>query len=518
MKRYLLLVIISMLLVNMLALGSLEEYVVDSIIAEDGSLNELIKVPGGKPPKDYVRKDIVDIQTLKTQRNVVIIDDMPAFDWSYGCSATSAAMIASYYDRNGFPNLYTGPANGGVMPLNNSIWGEGECPLSATHQGIDGLVSRGHVDDYWIESESTNPDPYITGGWTQHTYADCTGDFMGTSQSYWNNSDGMTTFWTNSAGIPLYNVSWGESSETPQKDGAFGFRQFIESRGYEVSTCYNQMIFGYEGNTLGFTFEQFMAEIDANRPVMIHVTGHSMVAFGYNSSDQTIYIKNTWDYSTDTMTWAGAYYGMTHYGVSVVYPDNVNNGDIEVSFNMADGYGDGWKTINGINYLAFKGATITLNSGFTGIKTYYLAPGDYSYTYHENDGYGLENTWTVKLNDNTVLSSGQGTTNNDNGTASQTYYFTVPSPTIAYSNPLPPDQITIQRNWNNSRISWLPVTLDVNGVNISESNVKYRIDMSRDPNFLSGVLQTITSGTSYTHYYALNYEKYFYRVIAYIED
>ena len=30
---------------------------------------------------------------------------VPAFDWSYGCSATSAAMLFGYYDRTGYSNM-----------------------------------------------------------------------------------------------------------------------------------------------------------------------------------------------------------------------------------------------------------------------------------------------------------------------------------------------------------------------------------------------------------------------------
>ena len=49
---------------------------------------------------------------------------VPAFRWVFGCSAVSGAMIAGYYDRNGFPNMYTGPTNGGVMPLvEDPSWG-----------------------------------------------------------------------------------------------------------------------------------------------------------------------------------------------------------------------------------------------------------------------------------------------------------------------------------------------------------------------------------------------------------
>ncbi|MDD4308851.1 MAG: hypothetical protein PHO32_00565, partial [Candidatus Cloacimonetes bacterium] len=70
-------------------------------------------------------------------RSAVLIADIPAYDWSYGCGATSAAMMAAYWDRHGYNNIYTGSTNGGVMPLSNSAWGGGECPLSATHTGID---------------------------------------------------------------------------------------------------------------------------------------------------------------------------------------------------------------------------------------------------------------------------------------------------------------------------------------------------------------------------------------------
>ena len=85
-----------------------------------------------------------------------ILSDVPAFDWSYGSAATSAAMLFGYYDRTGYSSMYTGQANSGQCPMDNSEWGvtvydgvtSHECPLSASHQGVDGRESRGHVDDY----------------------------------------------------------------------------------------------------------------------------------------------------------------------------------------------------------------------------------------------------------------------------------------------------------------------------------------------------------------------------------
>ena len=34
------------------------------------------------------------------QNGINVLTKVPAFDWSYGCSATSAAMMMGYYDNN----------------------------------------------------------------------------------------------------------------------------------------------------------------------------------------------------------------------------------------------------------------------------------------------------------------------------------------------------------------------------------------------------------------------------------
>ena len=76
------------------------------------------------PPPGYERTIAKLPQPWQTTA-VNILSDVPTFDWSYGCSATSAAMLAGYYDRTGYPDMYVGPTNGGVMPLDNSVeeWG-----------------------------------------------------------------------------------------------------------------------------------------------------------------------------------------------------------------------------------------------------------------------------------------------------------------------------------------------------------------------------------------------------------
>ena len=34
-------------------------------------------------------------------------------------------MIAAYYDQNGYPDIYTGPTNGSVMPITDTSWEPG---------------------------------------------------------------------------------------------------------------------------------------------------------------------------------------------------------------------------------------------------------------------------------------------------------------------------------------------------------------------------------------------------------
>jgi hypothetical protein len=288
-------------------------YVVRRFVQDEKLIDEVI-VPG-RPPESYRAPQAI-LPESNSAAGTNVLNSVPAFDWSYGCSATSAAMMFGYYDNAGYPNLYTGPANGGVCPLTNSVWGYGECPLSATHMGLDGRANKGHVDDYWIAYGSTLPDPFI-GNWAEHTQGECTGDFMGTNQSYKSNTDGSTTFYFYTDGSPLYDYT---GAEPGRRDGCHGMKLFFENRGYTVSGNYSQRILGYNGNVKGFTFENYKQEIDAGHPVLIQVTGHTMLGYGYSDSGSVVYLHDTWDHDFHSMTWGGSYSGMNHYGVTVFIP------------------------------------------------------------------------------------------------------------------------------------------------------------------------------------------------------
>ncbi len=304
-----------------------------TITLADGALVEEIIIAGPPSPPPGYERERAPVAAPDTQAapdpeaaseaNILAV---PAYRWTLGCSATAAAMIAAYYDRTGFPNVYTGPTNGGVMPPDSSVWGtwtDGEpftyaqCPLAASRLGLDGRTVRGSIDDYWIEFGSEANDPYITGRWTEHVLGDAIGDYMKTSQSAYDNSDGSTAFYWSSTAKPLtcddmrmYGIA--------ALDGTYGQKLFYEARGYAVADCYYQATDNQFAG--GFTFALYKAEIDAGRPVMLNLAGHTVVGAGYDDASNTVYLHDTWDYDLYTMTWGGSYAGMAMQAVSIVHP------------------------------------------------------------------------------------------------------------------------------------------------------------------------------------------------------
>lgn len=298
---------------------------VRTITLSDGTqLGEAIVNGPAEPPPGYelARAPVAPSELNRPGASSTLT--VPAYNWVFGCGAVAASMIGAYYDRNGFPNIYTGPANGGVMPLRNDIWptwtdGVGKTypsnPLAASRLGLDGRTTRGSIDDYWVAYESTAPDPYITGGWAQHAWGDSFGDFMKTSQSAYGNADGETYFYWNTNGTRLTCAAM--SAESTSRDATFGRKLFYEARGYTVTDCFNQRTDNVVAG--GFSFAEYKAQIDAGRPVFIMLEGHFVVGVSYNDSTTpgTVFLNDTWDYATHSMSWGGSYSGMRMLAVGI---------------------------------------------------------------------------------------------------------------------------------------------------------------------------------------------------------
>jgi hypothetical protein len=302
-------------------------YSVEHFTASDGTPLSVDIISG--PPNPPAEYETERMNSIESTIDAVILPNFPSYSWVFGCSAVSGSMIAAYYDRGSFTNIYAGPTNGGVMPVTDTSWpswSDGYTnypnnPLIASHNGVDGRSTRGSIDDYWVKYQSSENDPYITQGWVQHGWGTAIGDYMKTSQSAapYNNTDGSTKFYNYTSSSSRLTCSTMESEGIASVDGTYGRKLFYQARGYSVSDCYNQKT----DNTIsgGFSLLNFQAEINAGNPVLLNLAGHSIVGYGYNGS--TIYIRDTWDSNPDhpyTMTWGGNYQGLGLLSVSVVHP------------------------------------------------------------------------------------------------------------------------------------------------------------------------------------------------------
>lgn len=259
--------------------------------------------------------DFVQLKSAKIDPIDLVALKVPSYLWSYGCASTSAAMLIGYYDQGCFPSLYTGLKNGGMAPFNNSFWRKAinspgilnyDNSISASMNGYDQQGTNGHFDDFWECSScgGDDPHPYI-GSTPPHNFSlhPCVGDFMGTSQDYFNNLDGSTRFYNSSTNSKVINYSKCESETPKYRDGNYGLRKFIESCHYTVEENFNQNIAGLKGVEAGFTYDDFKNEIDAGRPVLIHFKNHTAIGFGYSYSNCIIRIYTTWSEEPCDIVW-----------------------------------------------------------------------------------------------------------------------------------------------------------------------------------------------------------------------
>jgi hypothetical protein len=290
----------------------------------DGTQLSAYNINGpSKPPEALQAQRAASIKPISG--SAVWVSNVPSYDWVFGCGAVSAAIIAGFYDRGFHPNVYTGPTNGGVMPMTDTSWGTWSDgfdtypsnPLVASQNGVDGRTTRGSIEDYWIKYNSSANDPYITNGWVQHSWGTAIGDYTKTSQSVYGNNDGSSWIYNyTSSSNALTCTEMG--NQNIDDDITQGMKQFFEARGYTVTTCYNQRTDNKVSG--GFSLNDFKAEIDGSHPVLINVEGHFMVGYGYDGTN--ILIRDTWDSdpnNTYTMPWGGKYQDMELLAVGVIH-------------------------------------------------------------------------------------------------------------------------------------------------------------------------------------------------------
>lgn len=232
-----------------------------------------------------------------------------------------------FWDRNGFPNFYTGSVGNGVAPLNSYESNAGIQGMWATRAGYYGRPANmpGHVDDYWANFddpwtfESTDADPYAVAGRLEHE-PDCIGDFIGLSQGKWPDLNGECSGNINGYAFNFWDAQGGRllnfQPDQGIRDIQSGLRAWAKSRGYEADVA-SQLV---DTNPTvpggkGFTFADLKAEIDAGFPVLLilqhpnelsrslegnsraNPSVHAMVAHWYLSTDagiQAVRYRTSW--------------------------------------------------------------------------------------------------------------------------------------------------------------------------------------------------------------------------------
>lgn len=214
----------------------------------------------------------------------VYLTGVPDYDWWAGCFGTASGNLMGFWDRHGFPDFYTGPTGGGVAPLSSSGSNSGISSMWVSQGGVDGRPAHqyGHLDDYYIFYESTDPDPYLSAGRAEHS-PDCIGDFIGLNQWKWSNMnqecdgnlDGYCFTYWDSNGLRRTNYVPSAEAGLPAIDLPSGLRAWAQYRGYG-SMVFSQLT-DFNPDTpqgMGFTFNDLKAEIDAGYPVLICLQRH----------------------------------------------------------------------------------------------------------------------------------------------------------------------------------------------------------------------------------------------------
>lgn len=278
----------------------------------------------------------------KSNGDVTLANPVPEAEYMYGCVATSVGMLVGYYDLYGYRNA----------DLSNLIEGK----VAVKSRGTDGdaydmdafdtvlgraIASKEYVwrfysrDGYSTSSQEELEYTFKSDLETLNTDAwNCLADYLGTGQ-YWRGNSNLSTgtisdpkestmtlkalyekYYDVVIGRVRYSnrvISDGTTSiSMPQRytDWKHGLDLYVQSKGYsldyDLTAAHTVDVNGGD-----FTFEDYMREIDAGRPVIISVTEHAMIGYGYNAETKEIIFDDC--YQTGRMEWGKSYYYSNGY-------------------------------------------------------------------------------------------------------------------------------------------------------------------------------------------------------------
>ncbi|MDD3153451.1 MAG: AIDA repeat-containing protein, partial [Victivallaceae bacterium] len=253
---------------------------------------------------------------------VLLPNAMPEAEYMYGCTATAMGMLLGYYDLYGYSNSSFSNLIEGTITV-DSRGSDGDAYNMNEFSSVLGrfIASEEYVGRFFETTPETELEYTFVGGGVDSGISElnvsewnCLADYLGTGQYWRGQTDYATclfyaTLERELASTNTITVSAGGVSRTMYSRDTgmmYGLYLYVNSRGYSLDAA-KSGTFKVDGNGGSFTFEKYMAEIDAGRPVIVSIEGHSMIGYGYDADTREIIFDDTYRHD-QRMSWNGSYY------------------------------------------------------------------------------------------------------------------------------------------------------------------------------------------------------------------
>jgi len=272
-----------------------------------------VSTTGPEPPEG------IDMGLYPKTRAQVKMPGVPAYEWHHGCGPTALGMVVGYYDMNGYRFLVPGGSSGMITEVYAMIANDNADSTCGDPAYSDHYHDYACPIDY---SPNIMEDKSETGGAHQ---SNCLADFMRTSWS--------------SLGLPY---GWSFYSDVGP-----AFTAYVSYVATQYTASYENRLFS------SITWEEYKAEIDAGRPVVLLVdtngdggTDHFVTGIGYDDAEMRYGVFNTWDVDVHWYLWRNmasgnswGIYGLTLFDISVQLkainvPDDADN--IQAAIDSAE--------------------------------------------------------------------------------------------------------------------------------------------------------------------------------------
>ena len=276
--------------------------------------------------------------TTNSAGDVLLANTMPEAEYMFGCAPTATAMLLGYYDLYG----YRGKDFSALIEI------DGETEVALKSRGTDGnkynmnafdtllgraIASEDYVDRFvskdpiavirtmsYTETTPAEELPYSfvndgVGPEVETKYWNCLADYLGTGQ-FWRGNENLATRYSFVTLEQILNddrsitIIDGETMtqrtvENRYQEILYGLYLYARDKGYSLDM---KVTGGYEADVAGgdFTFENYMREIDAGRPVLVVIDEHVMTGYGYNAETREIIFDDCYD-ADQRMVWDGVY-------------------------------------------------------------------------------------------------------------------------------------------------------------------------------------------------------------------